>query len=179
MLNSGHMPKSSSPLTVRRAIVPGPDSGQVGRLVGAYLRQTEREKAVNLSIPPVGEGAELPANYKAEVDHPGSAFENALVYLAEIDAEAVGIAIAKKVGTATEIKRLWADPHLRGRGIGSALLDAVLQESPELVRLSVWAWRAQAARLYESRGFVTVPSWDPRPELVCMERAAVDHAPER
>jgi len=172
------MPNSSSQLTVRRAIFPGPDSGPVGRLVGAYLRQTEREKAVNLSLSPAGEGAELPANYKAEEDHPESAFKNALVYLAEIDAEAVGIAIAKNVGAATEIKRLWADPDVRGRGIGSALLDAVLQESPGVVRLSVWDWRTQAARLYESRGFVTVPSWDPRPGLVCMERPPSNPAPE-
>jgi GNAT superfamily N-acetyltransferase len=144
----------------------------VGRLVGEYLRQTELEKAMNLSLPPVGEGAELPAKYKAEVENPGSAFENALVYLAEIGAEAVGIAIAKNLGAATEIKRLWADPQVRGRGIGSALLDAVLQECSGVVRLSVWEWRTQATRLYESRGFVTVPSWDPRPGLVCMERAA-------
>lgn len=78
----------------------------MGRLVGAYLRQTEREKAANLSLPPAGEGAELPASYKAEVDHPESAFENALVYLAEIDAVAVGTAIAKNAGAAMEIKRL-------------------------------------------------------------------------
>lgn len=172
VLNSGHMPDSSSPLTVRRAILPGPDAGHVGRLVGAYLRQTEREKAVNLPFPSAGEGAELPANYKAEEDHPESAFENALVYLAEVGAEAVGIAIARKAGVATEIKRLWADPLVRGRGIGSALFDAVLQECPGVVRLSVWDWRTQATRLYESRGFLTVPSWDPRPGLVCMERPA-------
>jgi GNAT superfamily N-acetyltransferase len=149
----------------------------VGRLVGAYLRQTEREKAVHLQLPPVGQDEELPAGYQAEEADPESAFENTSVYLAEIDAEAVGVAIAKNVGAATEIKRFWAAPHVRGRGIGSALLDAVLQESPGVVRLSVWDWRTQATRLYESRGFVTVPSWDARPRLVCMERAAVEPHP--
>jgi ribosomal protein S18 acetylase RimI-like enzyme len=99
------------------------------------------------------------------------------VYLAEIDAEAVGVAIATNVGTTTEIKRLWAAPHVRGRGIGSALLDTILQDSRGVVRLSVWDWRTQATRLYESRGFVTVPSWDARPRLVCMERAAVEPRP--
>jgi GNAT superfamily N-acetyltransferase len=130
-----------------------------------------------MSLQPLGQHAELPAGYKAEEDDPGSAFGNMSVYLAEIDAEAVGVAIVKDVGAATEIKGLWADPHLRGRGIGSALLDAVLQESPGVVRLSVWDWRSQATRLYESRGFATVPSWDARPRLVCMERAAVEPRP--
>ena len=172
MRNSGTMPASPSQPTVRRALLAGPDSEQVGRLVGAYLRQTEHEKAVNLPLPPLGQDEELPPAYKAEADHPAAAFETAAVYLAEIDAKAVGVAIAKDVGGATEIKRLWADPQIRGRGIGSALLDAVLRESPGVVRLSVWDWRTQAVRLYESRGFVSVPSWDVRPGLVCMERAA-------
>jgi ribosomal protein S18 acetylase RimI-like enzyme len=166
------MPDSPSPLTVRRALLSGPDSEQVGRLVGAYLRQTEHEKAVNLSLPSLGQDAELPPNYKAEVDHPGSVFKTASVYLADVNAEAVGVAISTTAGGATEIKRLWADPQVRGRGVGSALLDAVLRDSPGVVRLSVWDWRTQAARLYESRGFVAVPSWDARPGLVCMERAA-------
>jgi putative acetyltransferase len=157
--------------------VSGPDAGPVGRLVGAYLRQTEREKAVNLQIPPLGQDEELPAGYKVEEEDPQSAFGNASVFLAEIDAVAVGVAIARKVGAATEIKRLWADPQVRGQGIGSALLDAVLQESPGVVRLSVWDWRTPATRLYESRGFVTVPSWDGRPRLVCMERGAVEPRP--
>ncbi|HYH76641.1 MAG TPA: GNAT family N-acetyltransferase [Arthrobacter sp.] len=170
------MPDSASPLTVRRAIVPGPDSGPVGRLVGAYLRQTEHEKAVNLQLSPVGHDAELPAGYKAEEVDPESAFGNASVFLAEIDAEAVGVAIARRVGAATEVKRLWAEPQVRGRGIGAALLDAVLQEGPGAVRLSVWDWRTAATRLYESRGFVTVPSWDGRPRLVCMERVCMERA---
>ena len=121
----------------------------------------------------MGQDAELPPNYKAEVDHPGTVFKTASVYLAEVNAEAVGVAISTTAaGGATEIKRLWADPQVRGRGVGSALLDAVLRDSPGVVRLSVWDWRTQAARLYESRGFVAVPSWDARPGLVCMERAA-------
>jgi GNAT superfamily N-acetyltransferase len=132
---------------------------------------------MNLHIPPVGQDEELPAGYKAEEVDPESAFGNASVFLAEIDAVAVGVAIARNVGAATEIKRLWADPQVRGRGIGAALLDAVLQESPGVVRLSVWDWRTPATRLYESRGFVTVPSWDGRPRLVCMERGAVEPRP--
>jgi putative acetyltransferase len=132
---------------------------------------------VHLQLRPVGQDPELPARYRAEADHPESAFGNASVYLAEIDAGAVGVAIARNDGAATEIKRLWADPHVRGRGIGSALLDAVLQDSRGVVRLSVWDWRMQAKRLYESRGFVTVPSWDARPRLVCMERSAVEPRP--
>ncbi|HEY8318534.1 MAG TPA: GNAT family N-acetyltransferase [Amnibacterium sp.] len=70
------------------------------------------------------------------------------------------------------MKRLWADPARRGLGVGSALLDTVLDRRTGTVRLSVWDWRHDAVRLYKSRGFRRVPSWDPRPRLLCMERIA-------
>jgi ribosomal protein S18 acetylase RimI-like enzyme len=84
----------------------------------------------------------------------------------------VGVVIVRVDGGEAEIKRLWADPNLRGRGLGSALLDAALALTTGRVRLSVWEWRAPAIRLYESRGFERVASWDDREGLICMERPA-------
>ena len=162
---------STRPL-VRRATLSGPDSAKVGRLVEDYLRQTEREKAEHLPGAPFSDDDELPASYRAEAANPEAAFAGSSVYLAELGPAAVGVAVIRRAGDATEIKRLWADPGARGRGVGSALLDAVLQEQQEPVRLSVWDWRNAAMRLYLSRGFIRVPSWDARPRLVCMERAA-------
>jgi GNAT superfamily N-acetyltransferase len=151
----------------------------VGRLVDAYLRQTEREKAAHLYGAPLSDIDELPVNYGVEAASPEAAYAGSSVYLAELGSTAVGVAVVRKAEDATEIKRLWADPGARGRGVGSALIDAVLQEHPEPVRLSVWDWRNEAMRLYMSRGFIRIPSWDERPRLVCMERAAAAAASGR
>lgn len=59
---------------------------------------------------------------------------------------------------------------MRGRGVGSALLEAAVAATDGDVRLSVWDWRTGVIRLYESRGFAQVPSWDARERLVCMVR---------
>ena len=160
---------SSRPI-VRRAVLGSRDSADVGRLVEAYLRQTEREKAAHMLRAPFSEHDELPAGYRAEAARPDAAYAGAAAYLAELGSSAVGVAVLRTAEGATEVKRLWADPGARGLGVGSALIDAVLEEHPEPVRLSVWDWRVDAMRLYLSRGFVRVPSWDDRPRLVCMER---------
>jgi ribosomal protein S18 acetylase RimI-like enzyme len=54
------------------------------------------------------------------------------------------------------------------------VLDAALRDAEDLgasaVRLSVWEWREGAVRLYGSRGFERVSSWDDRERLLCMVR---------
>ena len=164
------MSSASSRPIVRRAILGGRDSPEVGRLVEAYLRQTEREKAAHMLRAAFRDGDELPVGYRAEAARPDAAYAGAAVYLAELGSSAVGVAVVRSAEGATEIKRLWAEPAVRGRGVGSSLIDAVLEAHPEPVRLSVWDWRGDAMRLYLSRGFLRVPSWDERPRLVCMER---------
>jgi GNAT superfamily N-acetyltransferase len=154
--------------TVRHADLSGADGDHVARLVGAYLRQTEREKAEHLALePPV----ELPEGYRAEVHAPEKTFADAVVLLAELSGAVVGVAVLKHGTGDTEIKRFWAEPQARGHGVGSALLDAVLAEVSGTISLTVWSWRARARELYESRGFVVVPSWDHRAGLVCMQRS--------
>ena len=59
-----------------------------------------------------------------------------------------------------EIANLAVDPDLRGRGIGSALLDAALEEARQQlageVYLEVRHSNLRARQLYESRGFIEV-----------------------
>jgi putative acetyltransferase len=155
---------------IRAADLSGPDAAVVSAAVGAYLRQTEEEKRrEGLSPLPDGDGA-LPERYRAEVDDPAAAYAGFHVLLAEVDDETLGVVVVAPLEDAAEIKRLWAAPAARGRGIGSALLDAAVAAADGAVRLSVWDWRAGAMRLYESRGFARVPSWDGRDRLVCMVR---------
>ncbi len=154
-------------ISVRRADLTGPDDAAVSRLIAAYLIRTEVEKAAQLGE--LRAGDRLPERYRLEVDHPARVYENAIVHLAELDGAPVGVTVVQQHTTNREIKRVWVDPSARGRRIGSALMDAALMQRDLPVRLTVWEWRDDAVRLYRSRGFVPVISWDGRPRLVCME----------
>nr|WP_328823960.1 GNAT family N-acetyltransferase [Microbacterium hydrocarbonoxydans] len=150
----------------------GDDVGTVSDLVRAYLVQTESEKRKHGLRQTSVSGAALPERYEREVRDPRTAYAGCTTFLAEFDDRPAGVVIVRTHGGVSEITRLWADPELRGRGIGSALLDAALSRTRDAVRLSVWEWRTAAIRLYESRGFERVASWDDRPGLVCMLRSS-------
>lgn len=141
-------------------------------LLAAYHLQTEAEKGV-----PVGDVAGLPERYRAEVLDPQAAFASDVVLVATIGDDAVGcVVVAAPADGGTEIKRLWVNPAVRGRGVASALVRACLDHAKQTavgsVRLSVWEWRKDAISLYERIGFTRVDSWDARDRLVCMEHAA-------
>lgn len=157
-----------STMTIRHADLSGPDAEHVGRLICAYLRQTEREKAEHLKLEPPAD--KLPESYRAEVQAPAQALADASVLIAELNGAPVGVAVIKQHPGDTEIKRLWTESQARGQGVGSALLDAVLAEVSGTINLTVWSWRTHARKLYESRGFTVVPSWEDRAGLVCMRR---------
>lgn len=155
--------------TVRRADLTGSDAAQVGKLIADYLLQTEREKAEHL------DGANGPTSlhekYRHEIDDPRSAYASADVYVAELQGRLVGIAVVHADQDADELKRVWVDPAARGTGAGSALLNAAMtRDEQRPLRLTVWRWRDDAIRLYSRGGFQAVTSWDPRPDLICMER---------
>ncbi|MEE6389122.1 MULTISPECIES: GNAT family N-acetyltransferase [Microbacterium] len=160
-------------VSVREAEWPR-DSAFVGAAVSTYLRQTEQEKHDVLGDPAEPEG-ELPERYRPEVRDPATAYAGGRVLVAELAGAPVGVVIALPHAGYTEIKRLWADPAVRGRGVGSALLDAVLAEAEGTVRLSVWDWRDAAIRLYTSRGFRPVDAWDDRDRLLCFESRTLLH----
>lgn len=159
---------------IREADLSGTDAVAVGRLVAEYLLQTEREKAEHGVIPPRAADV-LEDAHRREVDDPATAYAGYRVFVADVDGEASGVVVLRP-GTSgvepgvAEIKRLWALPRARGRGVGSGLLDVAIAASGGAARLSVWDWRTDVIRLYESRGFVRMPSWESRERLVCMQR---------
>lgn len=158
---------------IRLADLSGTDAHEVGAAVRAYLLQTEREKSRQEGGSAPDPSQALPERYRREIDDPAAAYAGHHVRVAQLGDRVVGVVVLSVSDDVAEIKRLWAVPEVRGRGIGSALLDAVLHDARDLgaarVRLSVWDWRAGPVRLYESRGFERVPSWDERERLVCME----------
>ncbi|MEW1780067.1 GNAT family N-acetyltransferase [Streptomyces sp. NPDC086777] len=161
----------------RKAVIvrwPGQDASvETGpaALLAAYHLRTEAEKGRA-----VAEVDGLPERYRAEVLDPATAFSDAVVLLALSEDTAVGcLVVTAPVGGRSELKRLWTDPALRGRGIASGLVRAALAHCAEngvsTVRLSVWKWRTAALALYERLGFTVTESWDERDQLVCMEHA--------
>ena len=160
--------------SIRLADLTGPDALEVGAAVRAYLLQTEREKSLQEHGSERDPAVPLPDRYLREVDDPAEAYAAHRVRVAQFDERIVGVVVLSVHDGVAEIKRLWAQPDVRGRGVGSALLDAAVADAVDLgasqVRLSVWEWRDGPVRLYESRGFERVPSWDDRQRLVCMAR---------
>lgn len=159
-------------IRVRESTWDDADTTAVSELVRTYLLQTETEKLEQGQAESPAPLPSLPTRYARELEDPNAAYADCTTLLAMTEQGTVGVVIVRIDGGEAEIKRLWADPNLRGRGVGSALLDAALALTSGRVRLSVWEWRAPAIRLYESRGFKRVASWDEREGLVCMERPA-------
>ncbi|MDQ1124760.1 GNAT family N-acetyltransferase [Microbacterium trichothecenolyticum] len=153
-------------VTVRTAVFPR-DTDVVSALVGAYLRQTEREK-VERGL--TAADAPLPERYAREIAEPATAFRDSRVLIASVGAEDCGMVVVATSPTATDISRLWTTPRARGHGVGATLVAAAVDGAVPPVRLSVWDWREPATRLYRRFGFEPVPSWDDRAGLVCLER---------
>ncbi|WPF83747.1 GNAT family N-acetyltransferase [Sanguibacter sp. 4.1] len=168
MPDHDHDPASwVAPAAVREARFPQ-DSAVVSRLVAAYLRRTESEKAERALADERDDGS-LPARYQSEVDDPAAAFASSTVLLGVADREAVAMVVLSSEAGAASIARFWVDPVHRGHGVGRRLLAEALARLPRPVRLSVWDWRTPAIRTYERSGFAVVPSWESRERLVCME----------
>ena len=159
---------TATSVRVRPADLSGEDAVFVGAAVRDYLVQTEVEKAAE-GVP--GASGSLPERYLPEVEDPCTAYAGHEVLVAEVDGAAAGVVVRNPGDAVSEIKRLWAAPEFRGRGVGSALLDAAIADSAGDVRLTVWEWRAAAIGLYESRGFARVESGDHRERLLCFVRS--------
>lgn len=108
---------------------------------------------------------------------PAASFASATVLLAVDGTDsAVGMVVLTAPGSdgAREVKRLWVKTAARRTGVAAALMDGALRRAAEdgtlTVRLSVWLWRGRAIALYRGLGFETVPSWDDRPGLLCLEK---------
>jgi ribosomal protein S18 acetylase RimI-like enzyme len=161
----------TEPVVVHRLDLGSPDMLGLPALLTAYHLQTEDEKGS-----PVGDADALPARYRTEIVEPRAAFSGDVVLVARCGARSAGcLVLTAPVAGRAEIKRVWTDPELRGRGIASRLIGAALTRAAEsgvsTMALSVWTWRVGAIGLYERLGFAVVDSWDERDDLVCMERA--------
>jgi putative acetyltransferase len=157
-------------VVIARWTAEGSTSRGLSGLLAAYHMRTEEEKGVA-----VADVTELPERYLVEISDPAAAFADGVVLMAAGADGPVGCVVVAPIDGSVEIKRLWVDPVVRGRGVASALVRAALRHAEEAgvdtVRLSVWEWRANAIALYERLGFTVTRSWDARDRLVCMERA--------
>ncbi|HEX7094903.1 MAG TPA: GNAT family N-acetyltransferase [Acidimicrobiales bacterium] len=100
---------------------------------------------------------------EAPVDRDDAAFlawlerPDAAVFVAELDGELVG-SIRAEVSFGIMSFGMWVAAAARGRGIGRALVDAVVAWAREVgahkVSIEVWPHNERALRLYRSMGFV-------------------------
>ena len=98
--------------------------------------------------------------------------------LAWVDGEVAGCGALRPLGgDAAEMKRMWVRPAFRGRGLGRAVAEALLQaaraEGYARVRLDTLPVMTEARALYRSLGFVEVPPYNdnPHPGAIHMELA--------
>lgn len=78
--------------------------------------------------------------------------------------EAVGIACMRRIrDDIGEVKRMYVRPSCRGRGIGRALLEALIQEATiagyPRMRLDSARFMTEAHRLYRSAGFEEIDEY--------------------
>ena len=88
--------------------------------------------------------------------------------LARLDGQAVGCGALRTLeADNAEIKRMWVDPAVRGRGIGRSLLAALENAAAELgcrtVRLDTAAYLTEALPLYQSAGYAEIPAYNDNP----------------
>ncbi len=101
------------------------------------------------------------------------------ILLAEVDDEPVGIVAVKPLDEAgvCEMKRLYVRPAHRGKGIGRALAETILETARTLgydvMRLDTVASMTPARSLYRSLGFEERPPYynNPLDDAVYMERS--------
>jgi len=91
-----------------------------------------------------------------------------LFLLASLDGRAVGCGgVRMLTGATAEIKRMWVDPEVRGRGVGRDLLAALENGGAELgaasVRLDTAGGLTEARALYESSGYREIAAYNDNP----------------
>ncbi|MHB8245050.1 MAG: GNAT family N-acetyltransferase [Acidimicrobiales bacterium] len=80
--------------------------------------------------------------------------------VASLDDQAVGMVGAVWMDREVELISMWVAPQARGRGVGAALIDAVVgwarEQQAHRVTLDVREGNARAIGLYERHGFIDV-----------------------
>jgi GNAT superfamily N-acetyltransferase len=130
------------------------------RTVRALLREYEMELGVDLCFQGFDqELADLPGDY---------AGPRGALLLAEVDGAVAGCVALRAIDAATcEMKRLYARPAFRGRGVGRALVAAIMAEARRIgyvrMRLDTLPMMTEAQALYERLGFVDIPPYRENP----------------
>jgi putative acetyltransferase len=115
----------------------------------------------------------------ASLQRPEVSFFTALRHQEGFDDDLAGIgALVVKADRTGELKRFFTNPHLRGTGVGSAILRAVEAKARALgltaLRLETGIHSAGALALYRAAGFTPCTAfapYTPDPWSVFMEKA--------
>ncbi len=107
-----------------------------------------------------------PERLQKALDEIGPAYcpPDGLALIARRNGAPVGCVLSRRIAPGTaEIKRLFVDPAARGRGIGGALVDAVITGMGAVgcpvVRLDTAIFLTDAIALYRSRGFREIAAY--------------------
>ena len=124
-----------------------------------------------LASSPIGAAGVCLIGYEAELRTLPGKYEEIL--LARVNGEGAGcVALTRRVladGTeAVEMKRVWVEPQFRGLGVGRGLVQAATawaqtQGSGCVVLDTVNEAMPEAARLYQSLGFVEISRFNDNP----------------
>jgi putative acetyltransferase len=110
----------------------------------------------------------------SELEAPG-----VTVFVARIDGEALGmVALVDRGDGSAEIKRMFVHDRARGRGVGGAILAALIDHARgagiRVLQLETGPKQLAAIALYEKLGFARIPNFGPYVGdefSICMERA--------
>lgn len=134
------------PVEIRRSTLSSPDAARLITALNLELTAAFPEPGANhFSL------------HEAQVALGDGAF-----MIAYLEDHAVGCGAVRRLDRATaELKRMYVDPSVRGRGIGRSLLEALEQEAHLLgvmrIVLETGTRLAPAIKLYEAMGYVRIP----------------------
>lgn len=96
------------------------------------------------------------------------------VVVAYLDGNSVGIGAIRPVDEESiEIKRMFVDPAVRGRGVGAAVLAELERWAVERAILETSPKLESAVRVYRRAGYETIPNYGAyvgNPESLCLGR---------
>jgi len=131
---------------IRRSTLASPDAARLIAALNAELTVTFPEPgATHFSL----SGAQIEVG-------------NGAFVVAYLDRVAVGCGAVRRLDEATaELKRMYVDPSVRGRGIGRALVEALEREARLLgvtrIVLETGTRLAPAIKLYAAMGYMRIP----------------------